>query len=452
VAAARKAFLMNVVGDVGLMVAIFYVATDVGSLRYEDILHSPRFQAHAFWICCGLLLAAYAKSAQLPLHTWLPDAMEGPTPVSALIHAATMVTAGVYLLVRCHPILESVQGIPNIIAWLGALTALVAACAALVQNDLKRILAYSTMSQLGYMFLAVGVGAYGAAIFHLVAHAFFKALLFLAAGAVIHSLHGEQDIRKMGALAKPLGVTWATFLIGALALAGLPPLVGFFSKEAILTAAFESPQSGQLLWGIGVLTALMTAYYTGRAYFLTFHGTSRHNVSHLHLPGGFMELPLVVLALLTVSAGAAGLGPRVLHDLGSTELEAGIGLVGAAVSAGLIGLGVAYSLHRSGADVAWPESIRGLLQGCFGFDAVYGSLFAAPMHRLSAFIAVSIDLIWSRVLPDFLGSTGVQSSQTLGLMQSGNLRMYALAVAAGVAIFILFAFICLHQMGSGGLT
>ena len=455
VSAARKAFLINVVGDVGLIVAICLVATQAGSLRYVDILHMPGLGSmggSAFAIGCCLLLAAYAKSAQVPLHTWLPDAMEGPTPVSALIHAATMVTAGVYLVVRCHAIFQLVPQLLELVAWLGALTAFMAACAAMVQTDLKRILAYSTMSQLGYMFLAAGVGACGPAIFHLVSHAFFKALLFLAAGAVIHALHGEQDIRKMGGLRKPLGVTHATFLVGALALAGLPPLVGFFSKEAILTSALASSVThAQVLWGVALLTAFMTAYYTARAYFLVFHGQPRHSLGQLHRPGGFMELPLIVLAMLTVVAGAMGLGPVVYHEVAwAVESEALIGPELAAVAAALMGLGLAYGIHRGGADRTWSPSLAQLLRGCFGMDSTYGALFVVPMRRFCDYTVNRVDRVFSRAVPDFLGNTGLQSSRTMGLMQSGNLRVYALAITAGVAIFILFTFICLHQGARGG--
>lgn len=453
VSAARKAFMINVLGDVGLMLAIFLVASDAGSLRYADILSGTGLESlkgHAYLIGACLLLAAYAKSAQLPLHTWLPDAMEGPTPVSALIHAATMVTAGVYLLVRCHAIFELSPDLMNFIAWMGAITALAAALSALVQTDLKRILAYSTMSQLGYMFMAAGAGAYGPAIFHLVAHAFFKALLFLSAGAVIHALHGEQDIRKMGGLWKSLSVTHVTFLIGALALAGLAPLVGFYSKEAILTGVMTSTHhsSPEILWGIGIFTALLTAYYTGRAYLLTFHGPAQHDDKHLHLPGGSMEFPLIVLALLTVVAGMAHLGTNINAAVQYSVVEGHdeTMLVAVAVVACLAGLATAFGLHRNGKDVNWPQGLRSMLEGGFGFDSAYSILFVQPARRFCNTLAGVIDDIFSRGVPNFLGKSGVQLSQTLGTMQSGNLRMYALAVSAGVAIFILFSFICMSQV------
>ena len=307
-AASKKAFVMNVIGDIGLMVSVFALYKFAGTVDYSTLFNSvlPNLanDRHATgWLMVvvfGLMVGAYAKSAQLPLHTWLPDAMEGPTPVSALIHAATMVTAGVYLLVRSHPFLELVPAVATAIAWLGAVTALFAACCALVQTDLKRVLAYSTMSQLGYMFLAVGLGAYGAAIFHLVTHAFFKALLFLTAGIVIHAAHGEQDMRKLGGLAKQMPATTVMFAVGSLALAGFPLTSGFFSKEAILHAAHHH-EGGMPLFLIGAAVAVMTAFYTGRAFFMTFFGPTK--IEHPHLPGAPTTGSCAVLMLLSLGAG-----------------------------------------------------------------------------------------------------------------------------------------------------
>ena len=273
--AGKKAFVTNRVGDWGFMVAMFLTWTTVGSIRYADILTGAGEIAAvtATAITLLLLVGAAGKSAQLPLFVWLPDAMAGPTPVSALIHAATMVTAGVYLLTRMNPVLAaSYDWAPQVIAWVGALTALFAATAAVAQNDIKKVLAYSTVSQLGYLFLAVGVGGYVPAIFHMVTHAFFKALLFLAAGSVIHGMHHEQDMRRYGGLYKLLPVTATTFIIGWLAIAGVPPFSGFWSKDEILAYAWND---NKVLWGIGLLTALLTAFYMSRQVFMTFFGRYR---------------------------------------------------------------------------------------------------------------------------------------------------------------------------------
>jgi NADH-quinone oxidoreductase subunit L len=451
VAAARKAFVINVIGDVGLMVAIFKVALLIGNVRYTVMmpgLHDldPRLTPDALVIGIGLLVAAYAKSAQLPFHTWLPDAMEGPTPVSALIHAATMVTAGVYLLVRCHPLFEARPDLMAFVAGMGALTAIVAATAALVQSDLKRILAYSTMSQLGYMFMACGVGAYSAAIFHLVAHAFFKALLFLSAGVVIHALHGEQDIRNMGGLSKKLPVTTVVFGLGSLALAGIPPLAGFFSKEAILGSVSESKlHDATLLWIVGLITAGLTAYYIGRAFILTFLGNPRNEL-HPHLPGFSMEWPLVVLAVLTVVAGF-------FHSsfFSFEGLEPDAPLEGGAIVAvviALAGVALAVSLHRKGSDVSWPTGLRNLLLGCWGFDAAYTAL-SRLLHGGAGFLALKIDPLVSRSLPVGLAQGTLQLGESSGLFQDGSLRRYILVMVLSVGLLALCSFF-LHPALAGG--
>ena len=272
--AGKKAFVTNRIGDFGFMLAMFLIFASFGSLNYVPVLEEAGTLAKgtASAIALLLFLGAVGKSAQIPLYVWLPDAMEGPTPVSALIHAATMVTAGVFLMVRVNPILDAAPGVLTLIAVIGALTAFFAATIACAQNDIKKVLAYSTVSQLGYMFLAVGSGAYIAAIFHMVTHAFFKALLFLGAGSVIHGMHDEQDMKKMGALRKWLPITSGTFIVGWLAIAGVPPFSGFWSKDDILLAAWEKNRA---LWLIGLVTALMTAYYMSRQVFLVFYGGER---------------------------------------------------------------------------------------------------------------------------------------------------------------------------------
>ena len=382
VAAARKAFVMNTIGDVGLLLGIFVLIANTGSAAYDTALKSPALASGDWrnWAAMLMLVAAVAKSAQFPLQTWLPDAMEGPTPVSALIHAATMVTAGVYLIVRAHPLFAVASWAVVIIPIIGAFTAFYAATCALAQTDLKRVLAYSTMSQLGYMFMSAGVGAYEAAMFHLITHAFFKALLFLSAGAIIHSLGGEQDMRRMGGLRKQ-GATrlaWAGFLIGALALSGIPPLAGFFSKESILGVFPLFGQSTNnynplgldpiflsIIGWVAIVTALMTAFYMFRAYMLVFEGPASE--LHPHANPRTMNFTLIVLSILSAVGGFLAM-PGVWNTLHSwfnpvighfampgrqlwfpiqTEsfevLEIGIG-----VAAGVIGIIAAIVLYASG--------------------------------------------------------------------------------------------------------
>src|SRR2546425_4469442 len=307
-AAGKKAFIVNRVGDFGFGLGVMWLWTALGTLDYSAVFNSVDrlAPATATGIALLLFMGACGKSAQLPLHVWLPDAMEGPTPVSALIHAATMVTAGVYMVARSHTLFERSGVALEVVAIVGTVTAVFAASIGLVQTDIKRVLAYSTISQLGYMFAAVGLGAYAAGIFHLVTHAFFKALLFLGAGSVIHGMGGEQDLRKMGGLAPKMVTTTITMTIGAVGLAGLPPFAGFFSKDEILHAAYASHH--RLLWAFLLLGAFMTAFYSFRLVFLAFFGgprMSREVAHHVHESPWVMTLPLVVLAVLTFLAGWA---------------------------------------------------------------------------------------------------------------------------------------------------
>src|SRR5467141_1013036 len=325
VVAARKAFVMNVIGDAGMILGAFIVFAQFHSVAYAAVFKAiPRADSGILELAAFLfLVGAVAKSAQLPLHTWLPDAMEGPTPVSALIHAATMVTAGVYLVARLHPIYDVAVYAHGAVAIIGAVTALFAATIAIVQVDIKRVLAYSTMSQIGYMFLAVGIGAYSAGLFHLLSHAFFKALLFLAAGSVIHAMHDEQDMRKFGGLWGQMRPTSITFLVGSLSLVGVFPFVGFFSKEQILGAAFSKPDDAavQLLWFIGFVTALITGFYTGRMWWLSFWGkpSPQRPVEHPHEAPLVMMVPVAILAVLATVGGfiqtsALGFGHAAVSD------------------------------------------------------------------------------------------------------------------------------------------
>src|SRR6266849_1817267 len=366
VLAARKAFVMNVIGDVGMILGAFvlfvsYKATTYsavfGQLKSGTFCPPPGQLTQCMHIVVGdssslelaaflLLVGAIAKSAPLPLHTWLPDAMEGPTPVSALIHAATMVTAGVYLVGRMHPIYDLAVYAHGAVAIVGAVTALFAATIAIVQTDIKRVLAYSTMSQIGYMFLAVGIGAYSAGFFHLLSHAFFKALLFMAAGNVIHAMNDEQDMRKYGGLLKQLPRTSWSFLIGSLSLVGVIPFVGFFSKEQILGAAFSKPDDSLALivWIIGVVTALITGFYTGRMWWMAFGGKPSANrpVAVPHEARLVMLVPVMILAVLSVVAGfiqtrALGIGPSQVSDF----LAAAVGPVRWEENAGAVTVGLA---------------------------------------------------------------------------------------------------------------
>lgn len=312
--AAKKAFVVNRIGDVGFLLGMFTIFFTFGTLDYDGVFaaasHYPVGAPVATFITLMLLLGAAGKSAQLPLFVWLPDAMEGPTPVSALIHAATMVTAGVYMMVRSNVLFSLSPTTMTVVAVVGAATALFAASIALVQNDIKRVLAYSTVSQLGYMVLAVGVGAYAVGIFHLMTHAFFKALLFMAAGSVMHALHGELDMWKMGNLRKYMPITHTTFLVGTLAIAGVPGLAGFFSKDEILWNAWAGPNGSPMLWVVGTVVAGMTAFYMTRMLLVTFYGESRmdaHTEKHVHENPPVMTYPLIVLAILSVLGGYVGI-------------------------------------------------------------------------------------------------------------------------------------------------
>jgi len=318
--AGKKAFIVNRIGDFGFVLGILAIFSVFGTLEFTKVMSAAPHVFHAgdhlvMLITLALFVGATGKSAQLPLYVWLPDAMEGPTPVSALIHAATMVTAGVYMIARCNVLFSLAPETLLIVATIGAVTAIFAASIGLVQTDIKRVLAYSTVSQLGFMFLAMGVGAYAVGIFHLVTHAFFKALLFLGSGSVIHAMSGEQDLRKMGDLRKRTPITYLTMLIGAIAIAGIPPLAGFFSKDEILWQAFSSEHGRKIFWLIGTLAALMTAFYMFRLMYLAFWGQPRmdhHTMEHIHESPRSMTVPLIVLAVLSIFGGFMGI-PAILH-------------------------------------------------------------------------------------------------------------------------------------------
>ncbi|MBC8286351.1 MAG: NADH-quinone oxidoreductase subunit L [Nitrospinae bacterium] len=451
VLAARKAFVMNVIGDVGMVIAAFAIFESFGTLNFVDVFAAApgMFRPNddtMLLITLLLLVGAFAKSAQLPLHTWLPDAMEGPTPVSALIHAATMVTAGVYLVARCHVLYELAPYTMYFIAGVGIITAVFAGSMALVQYDIKRVIAYSTMSQLGYMFLAMGIGVYSLGMFHLMTHAFFKALLFLAAGSVIHSLDGEQDIRKMGGLKNIMPLTHATFLIGALALAGFPLTSGYFSKEAIIMSSYYAEMGNFVFWAIAVLAAGMTAFYIFRVYFYTFVGGLRSPDAHPHESPMIMAVPLVVLAALALLGGVLGpwvdsflspvFGHVVEHQhnnaLESIALAAGIGGI---ATAGLLYM---VSKDRMSLIKEAMAPLYDLLFHKYYVDEIYDFLIVHPTKAIGAFMEQKVEREGIDYVVDEVGLQVKEVSRGISLWQSGKVRGYALNMVVGMVTILLF--------------
>ena len=478
--AGKKAFIVNRVGDAGFLLGMFLIATTFGTLRFVDVNNA--LTAHAAVVGAPVLTAvalllfvgATGKSAQIPLYVWLPDAMEGPTPVSALIHAATMVTAGVYMVARANAIYQLAPFAMEVVAGIGALTALYAASMGLVQNDIKRVLAYSTISQLGYMFLACGVGAFGAAVFHLSTHAYFKALLFLGSGAVIHALGGEQDIRKMGGLWSKLPVTGKTFAIGGLAIAGIFPLAGFFSKDEILWRTFtrEGDLYFKLLWAVGLVTALMTAFYMSRLVFLTFFGKSRmtHEVEHhVHEAPNSMTVPLMILAGLSVVGGWVG-WPAALGGSNPFEhfLEPVFGshaaehphwqewtLMALSIGVALAGIGLAYQFYLKHPELPgqFARRFAGLYQVVYNkyyVDEIYDTTLIRPIE------AVSREGLWKildiGVIDGILHSIGdvvTEAGRLARYLQAGFVRGYAAIILTGALILIgLFAYFSYLAMRS----
>ncbi len=454
--AGKKAFIVNRIGDFGFLIGIFLILTNFSTLSFDQIAIklslSPDWHGTVLTvICLCLLIGAAGKSAQLPLYVWLPDAMEGPTPVSALIHAATMVTTGVYMIARTHLLFDRSPVALWTVAIVGAATALFAATIGLVQNDIKRVLAYSTISQLGYMFLACGVAAYSAAIFHLVMHAFFKALLFLAAGAVIHAMGGEQDLRKMGGLRQKLPVTFWTMTAAVFAIAGFPPFAGFFSKDAILYAAFLQGTGGKILWFVGLVTALLTSFYIFRLWYLTFMGEPRGEVKHLHRTPLSMLVPLVILAGLSVCGGWIGierfsayLAPAVQShrpiSTGNPFLEFILSI--AAVLVALEGWLIADKYYRRKPDrpaelaAALPTGYK-LLLNKYYVDEIYHALILNPLFAFSKFVLGGVDIMLAGVAWLLAGIASL-AGMILQRWQSGNLRSYAAWLALGAAALLLF--------------
>ena len=474
--AGKKAFIVNRIGDFGFMLGMLFIAITFGTLNFTKVFaeaphHFNTGDPLVILITLLLFLGACGKSAQIPLHVWLPDAMEGPTPVSALIHAATMVTAGVYMVSRSHVLYNLAPETLLVVAVVGCLTAFFAGTIALVQNDIKRVLAYSTVSQLGYMFLAAGVGAYTAAIFHLMTHAFFKALLFLGAGSVIHALSDEQDIRKMGGLRKIMPTTYKTFVIASLAIAGIPPLAGFMSKDEILYSTFNSTHPGMapiLLWSMGLLTAFMTAFYMFRLVYKTFHGESRMDPEvekHAHESPSVITVPLSILAVLSAFGGFLGipifLKANVMHNwLGpvfnaagghgeeaggavhhSLTTELGLMALSVAVATGGILLALTIILKR-------PQVAEGI-RNSFGFlydlflnkwwiDELYDMVIVRPLRWIAGIFWTEFDGKGIDGTLHGIGGGALRSGGFISKLQTGIIQNYALSMAGGLVLVLLW--------------
>jgi len=468
--AGKKAFIVNRFGDFGFGLGVILVFLTYGSLEYSQVFSNADSVVGQTinilganvdlitMICLLLFCGAIGKSAQMPLHVWLPDAMEGPTPVSALIHAATMVTAGVFMVARCNPLFNLSHTAMNVVAIVGGVTAIFAASIGLVQNDIKRVIAYSTVSQLGYMFLALGVGAYSAGIFHLYTHAYFKALLFLGSGSVIHALHNEQDMQKMGGLKGYMPITYAVFVIATLSITGIPGLAGFFSKDEILWRAYLGGGIGKFLWFIGTTAALLTAFYSWRLIYLTFHGKfrgSHEQEHHLHESPPVITVPLMFLAVGAIFAGYVGiplmehgdkigefLAPVLGHPYGEGSHAEEMMVMGASIFVALAGWFIAYRMY-----IKTPEEPQRLAEGFkplynllfnkYYIDELYGKTIVWPVLRISDkvilgfFDAKIIEGIVNGV-PELINAF----SKKLRLLQTGLLSNYGLVMAIGALAII----------------
>lgn len=459
--AANKAFIMNRIGDAGFLLAIFWMIAQFGSVAFADVFSQARSLPMGDTAITGitllLLLGAAGKSAQIPLYTWLPDAMAGPTPVSALIHAATMVTAGIYMIARSNILYTLAPVSQTVVAVIGLATALLAATIALKQNDIKKVLAYSTVSQLGYMFLGLGVGAYVGAVFHVMTHAFFKALLFLGAGSVIHAMHHEQDIRRMGGLSRRLKITHITFLIGCIAIAGIPPFAGFFSKDEILAAAYSK---NLVFWIVGVFTAMLTAFYMFRLYASTFLGKFRGNPdeeTHIKESPIAMTLPLIILALLSIGAGFLGI-PAVFaenaHALGnflkpvfadslamqqahhlshSTEYI----LIGVSVGLALLAAGYAWMRFSRRPDLGEATGLGKAMANGWYIDNIYQKIIVRPLFAFGRFLDLHLE---KNVIDWIVNGTGKlvnYGGRQLRWLQSGQVGSYILLMVISMLVFFV---------------
>ena len=457
--AAKKAFIMNRIGDLGFLIGIFIIGQLFSSLNYmeikEAIITGNHISAMLGIATLCLFIGACGKSAQLPLYTWLPDAMAGPTPVSALIHAATMVTAGIFMVTRMNFLFDLTPDVQNIIAIVGAATALVAASIGLLQNDIKKVLAYSTVSQLGLMFLALGMGAYNVAVFHVITHAFFKACLFLGSGSVIHGLHGEQDMRKMGGLRKAMPITFWTMMISTLAIAGIFPFAGFWSKDEILLVAFEHDK---ILWVVASIASIMTAFYMFRLMYLTFfkdfRGTEEQK-HHLHESPSLITIPLVILAILAFIGGAINLpgstwlnhflepilsGKHEEHTLGSHEYM----LMGIAMAGAVLGILWAYSKYIKQAFVPKEDAeivgFSKVIYNKYYVDEFYSFLIVRPLNSLSNFFRTTLEPALGKVVFSFgtvTNGIGIQGKK----LQTGSIGLYLFAFVIGIFAIITYLFI-----------
>ena len=463
--AARKAFIMNRIGDLGLLIAIFMIYNTFGTINYHEVFEKLSGMRLEAWlptaICLLLFVGACGKSAQIPLYTWLPDAMAGPTPVSALIHAATMVTAGIYLITRCHALFDLSPDAQHIVLIVGTITAIFTAIIGLRQNDIKKVLAYSTVSQLGLMFAALGAGAYASAMFHVTTHAFFKALLFLAAGSVIHGMGGEQDIRKMGGLRKAMPITFWVFLIGTFAISGFPLLSGFFSKDEIFACIFAC--RGGIWWGLVGLGAFFTAIYMCRLLYVTFFGEFRgthEQEHHLHESPAIMTIPLVILAILAIGGGFLNV-PHFMHLGGSPEWFAhwlspvtGVheharelggstewGLMSFSTGLALFVILVSYFIYAKKENLpiadAQQTGLTRLVANKFFVDEIYNLLFVRPIERLSKLLHYYAD-VWA--IDGIVNGVGESVEKFGGFfrrLQNGNIEYYLLGMVAGVILLML---------------
>jgi NADH-quinone oxidoreductase subunit L len=480
--AGKKAFIVNRIGDFGFMLGMFLLFRTFHSLDFIAVFKAASGmqpdamgQFGTLTVACLLLfVGATGKSAQIPLYVWLPDAMEGPTPVSALIHAATMVTAGVYMVARSHVLFTHAPSAMYVVATIGCATAFFAATIGLVQSDIKKVLAYSTVSQLGYMFLACGVGAFGAGIFHLMTHAFFKALLFLSAGSVIHAMGGEQDMWKMGGLRRKIGVTFTCMLAGTIAIAGFPPFAGFFSKDAILFSAYNSEPGGKALYFVGLLAAVLTSFYMFRLIFLTFFGPERYDAHkvHVHESPKSMTVPLIILAVLALVGGWLALPPfwggknyfadflapifgadEVLGTDAAAAHSLELMLSGVAVVAAAIGLLVAWKMYAKGAKEGTSTGVHKLLYNKYYVDEIYQAAIVGPL------MWVSRNVLWKAVDVGVIDGTvngiahGAEAAgRTVRQAQSGNTRSYAVWIVIGaILVFGIIFWPVLRPVLSGSL-
>lgn len=469
--AGMKAFITNRVGDAAFLLGIFILFVTFGTINFSELNALAPTVVEASWLgavtlgTLFLFVGATGKSAQIPLYVWLPDAMAGPTPVSALIHAATMVTAGVYMIVRLNPLFMAAPNTMAVIAVIGAATVLLGATIGMTQWDIKKVLAYSTVSQLGYMFLACGVGAFGAAMFHLMTHAFFKALMFLGAGSVIHAMHEEQDIRKMGGLKKLLPITHFTFVLGWLAIIGIPPFAGFFSKDEILAYAFNSSYGSPVLWAVGVLGAVLTAFYMTRLMVLTFWGTSRYatNVKPHESPW-IMTIPLMVLGLLSVVAGWIGIPHVIGESLGhipnawenwlnplitkipqwqALEVSVEWTLMGVSIGAAIVGATTAFKIYSKSSEGAQKltntiKPVYKLVSNKYYVDQVYEVAVINPVVKFSKNLWKHFDSKVIDGVPKALGDIATGMGSFSRSLQTGNMQQYAMYIGIGIVVILSY--------------